>query len=186
MKRIFLCGAAALLLLTACNEKVDYSSAVTITKDGVEGNVEDIYPRIKSLLEQYYAGMRDGNFDLAMSTYPDFYIDLEKKWIDENIKTSYDEAMKANSDWYADNYGENYKVQVNINEILQLTEDSLTKMQEILKKNYNLTEALDDCYHFTATEITTGSGTGEPADLEWYVLCYDGKTYLYDTLYETN
>ena len=174
---------AVSMLMTACGDP--NQSAVTVKIDAIGAEGQAVAAQAAALVEEYYAGMRDGSFERCMGVYPSFYAICERAWIDKNSDLDYDAFIAANHDYCKKTYGDPYTVTVTFDKLFQLTEQSVGKMEEILKESYDVTIDLTACYRLTATEMMSGSLKTEETELEWYLLCYDDMMYLYDTLYES-
>ncbi len=146
---------------------------------------KDLAASVDGMLTDYYMGQIEGDFQRSMLCYPDFYVEREKQWIDANSDLNYDAFMKSNDDWCKAEYGEDYQITLEVGKLMELTEDSVREMEQILANSFDITMELRECYHFEATEHLKGSLKSEDNALEWYILYFDGKVYLYDSIYES-
>ncbi|MED9891720.1 hypothetical protein [Ruminococcus champanellensis] len=186
------CGAL-LLALTGCNQSdsSQSNSAATSTVDSnavsPERQATDYDSLVKAftpLLDQYYEGLRTQSFDTAFNVFPSFYVDqIKKECQKEGITT--DQYVQQAHTYFSDKYGADYTVTYTINQIFQLTDDSLASYNDIIHEKFDDGVQITDAYSVKITETDDGSAGSETCDLEWYVFVIGGQNYLYESYYET-
>ena len=193
-----LCLLCAAAMCTGCGKQKTNieNDFVTVEADAVEEKYQQAMDDAKQLLTDYYLGLHAGSFSQCMGGYPEFYQDAERKWMEESTMTMdrvvnpdggslYDAFTKENDDFFRYEFGDDYKVTLKISQLYDLTEDSCKEMESILKNNFQQEIDLSACYSISVTETMHGSKKSEDTSINWYLLSYDGKTYLYDNAHET-
>lgn len=201
-RRFFLPAVMLLALLTSgCNDtqasstKTESKAATasasdsatsggTISDDRKNEDFDALVEEFTPLLDTYYQGIREQDYDMFLSAFPDFY----KEQVEQECKEqsmdhkAYMNGMYTN---LTDQYGADFKITYTFSQIFQLTDDSLTAYDDILKTKFGVTASVSDGYSAVVKEATSGMKDSSSYDLEWFFLKIDGKLYLYENYYES-
>ena len=137
------------------------------------------------LLDKYYQGMAEADFDKCFESFPDFY---KKAVEDENkdYNETNEEYMKNIKQSFIDDYGDDFYIFSNVTSVLQLNDDSLKIIQQGINSTFETEKEIEieDAYYLYFKESIRGSINKGTKALEFSVIRIDGEYYLYDSYYE--
>ncbi len=182
---------------TAITENKEDSSEMTAEKittmkdDKKFLSRDEIEETFLAIVEDYYKGTEEADFDKCFGNFPDFYLEMLEKEV-EVCKQTHEEYMQSIHDYYVETYGEDFSISFVVTEdkegskgILNL-EQSLVDFEEVIKETYGKDIHLQEAYTIYLTTTTKGSVNAESIREEWFMLKIDGKYYIYENYYESN
>lgn len=208
MKKSIFIQLTALLTLAGCTSQ-DMAASSSGTDSGISSaasgtsasdtvksqssalSAEEIETKCLELLDNYYTGTKEADFDKCFGNFPDFYIDMLEKEVGICGET-HEEYMQAVLDDYKEWYGDDFDIKYTVAEdngekgILFLYDDSIADFKDIIKNTYNKDVNLEEAYTVYINENISGSKSSDSQKSEWFLLKIDGKYYLYENYYESN
>ncbi len=175
MKKILSLTTTIVLLLglTACNdvESSEYNQTVA--------------DATRSMLTDYYQGMRTADFDLTFSNFPQFYRDTIADELEYYGGTEDEYISENNASWYEENYGEDATISIEVTNT-ELMKSSVTKKyNKLLASLYQVNgTTIDTVYTVDVDKTISGSTATDTIQEEWTILEIDSQYYLYDTYFE--
>ena len=188
---VFLLSALILTSLTGCegnNGNKSQAETTANTELAIHRRREDysdVNEACADLIETYYDGLKTKDYDKSFSVFPDFYqkaMDAYLKALDETKE----QFMDENIEWYNQNIGSDYKIELKINKVLQLVDSSLLEYQNTINSTFRTSIKLDDGYAVETSEVSSGSNSSVTNDLTWYVFEINGEYFLYESFFESN
>ncbi len=205
-KKSMLLMMTAILALTGCENETEETSAdisvnnaettsVTESKEQKENSDEMTAEKIEEIflgiVDDYYKGTEEADFDKCFGNFPDFYLEMLEKEV-EICEQTHEEYIQSIHDYYVETYGEDFTISFVVTEdeegskgILNL-EQSLVDFEEVLNETYGKDIHLEEAYTIYLTTITKGSVNTDNVREEWFMLKIDGKYYIYENYYESN
>lgn len=144
---------------------------------------EQITKVAEDLLKQYCDGMTEADHDKCFDVFPAFYKKAVEKENSECGDTN-EQYMQSIKKGFADSYGDDFYIFPTVTSVLQLSDESLEKTEERLKKSFGEDISLDDLYYVYFNENVRGSKNKTSDALEFFILVMDENCYLYDDYYE--
>lgn len=154
-----------------------------IAADRKNDDYDSLEKEAGTLLEQYYTGIAEESHDKCFGAFPDFY----KKAIEDESKSygeTNEEFMQYINESIKEGYGDDYTVYAEITAILQLTDESLSSLEEIINKSFSVNIKLEDAYSVYFNQNASGSKDRSCDECEYKMIIIDGKYYLYDDYFE--
>lgn len=143
----------------------------------------EINEKTSALLAQYYEGMSEADHNKCFNAFPYFYKEAVEAENAEYGETN-DEYIQSIRDGFISTYGDDFYAFAEINNILQINDESLYELEDRIWNAFEVECELDDLYYVYFTENIRGSLDKQSQPLEFAVLKIDGKYYLYDDYYE--
>lgn len=167
-----------MVLFTSCKGTIGESESVEFNQEVASNTI--------SMLDEYYQGMSEGDFDLAFKNYPDFYvknIELELQYYGGS-KDEY--ISKKNKNWYISNYGEDFTITPEVTDTTLMTKSVTKKYNKLIKELYcqDESETIESVYTVYVNKMVSGSLKSETSNEIWTILKMGGKYYLYDDYFE--
>lgn len=156
----------------------------SISPDRFNDNNTELFEVTKKLLDTYYKGVSEENFDLCFSSYAYFYSEamkIENKYYDITEK----EYMSEYNAELKNTYGDDYYAYVVIIGALQLYDEGLAQMEKNIEKAFDIKLELEDAYEMYYEEYIRGNLNSTTNQGAIYLLKIDGEYVLYNDFYET-
>lgn len=165
------------------DEQKTAASEAGISEERYCTDNEAITARASEIIDIYYQGITDVDFDRCFEVFPDFY---KKAMEEENRKYNetneqYTEGMKK---YFSENYGEDFYVFSEVTSVLQISDSSLAELETRIKNTFGTEMKIDDLYYVYFKQVVRGSLKKGSDPLEFCLIYSDGKYYLYDDYFE--
>lgn len=176
----FISMISALILIssfTACNgNTIGESESVEFNQEVADATV--------SMLDEYYQGMRDADFDLTFKNYPEFYVDNVELELEYYGGTKDEYISTDNASYYNDNYGEDATISVDVKSTTLMTKAVTKKYNKLVTKLYKGDETIQSVYTVVVDKVVSGSLKEDSLQETWTIFEIDNSYYLYDDYFE--
>lgn len=171
--RIFIAALLVACMLVGCGSKKKNAE-----KDGASS-----YEDAVSLLEDMYNGKLKSLEGLAPESY---WAWAEEQCEDEDVKFDMDEIMDQYEDWYdsymesnEDEFGDDIKLSVEIDDEEELDEDDLEKITDALEDQYDIDpKDVDEGWVLDVTMTIEGDEDDDSMGMEMYAVKIDGAWFM--------
>lgn len=143
----------------------------------------EITAAAENVLQTYYDGIAEENFEKFIGVFPEFY----KKAIQEENKEygeTDDEYMKWMKQELVKNYGEDFYAFPEITSVLQINDESLKDLEGRVLDAFGTDVKFDDLYYVYFKQCVRGNLNKSSDAFEYCLMNIGGKYYLYDTYFE--
>ena len=160
------------------------SCSGTIGESESEEFNQEVADNTISMLDEYYLGMREGNFDLTFKNYPDFYVNNIEMELEYYGGTKDEYISKNNSTYYTNNYGEDASISAEVTATTLMTKSVTKKYNKLVKSLYKGDATIQSVYTVYVDKTVSGTLKTETEPEIWTVLEIDNNYYLYDDYFE--
>ncbi len=176
----FISMISALILIssfTACNDNtIGQSESVEFNQEVADATV--------SMLDEYYQGMRDADFDLTFKNYPKFYVDNVELELEYYGGTKDEYISENNASYYTNNYGEDATISVDVKSTTLMTKAVTKKYNKLVTNLYKGNQTIQSVYTVVVDKLVSGSLKEDSSQETWTILEIDNSYYLYDDYFE--
>lgn len=116
----------------------------------------------------YYYGIQNKNFDVFLKAYPEF-MGISSQFSADDLNNFYET--------YKDECGENIKINYEIGDAVQYTEEQLADLENYLKANYQQEIQVSQAYTVNITEKYTGDKQTIESKKTQIVFQFNGQWY---------
>lgn len=154
-----------------------------INKKRKNDDIESLKKISKEILLKHRDGINKLNFNECFDIYPDFYVEKVREDM-KILETSELEYIKSYKEGITDIYGLDYEINITIDSILQLSDESLKGTNESINRVFDIDIKLEDAYIVNYLEIINGDKDLGRFEEEALLLKIKNHYYLYDFTYE--
>lgn len=177
--RKFIAILSAMILMvnfTACNGSIGQSESDEFNQEVADSTI--------SMLNEYYEGMRNADFDLAFKNYAPFYIENIELELEYYGGSKDEYISENNSMYYIENYGEDATITAEVVSTTLMTKSVTKKYNKLVTDFYMSDEIIDSVYTVIVNKLVTGQLKSDSQQETWTVLEIDNSYYLYDDYFE--
>jgi hypothetical protein len=161
-----------MVTLTACKEE---------QSDAFNQEVAD---STISMLNEYYEGMRNADFDLTFKNYPEFYVNNVKLELEYYGGTEDEYLSTDNATWYTENYGEDATISLEVVSTTLMTKAVTKKYNKLVVNLYQEKATIQNVYTVILNKTISGELATDTTQVDWTILQIDDQYWLYDTYFE--
>lgn len=137
-----------------------------------------------SMLNDYYQGMREGDFDLTFKNYATFYVNNVELELEYYGGSESEYISEDNATYYTENYGEDTTIVPEVTATTLMTKAVTKKYNKLVTDLYQEDATIQNVYTVYVNKVITGEIKSETVEEVWTVLEIDDNYYLYDDYFE--
>lgn len=156
----------------------------TIGQSDSEEFNQEVADATESMLDEYYQGMRESDFDLAFKNYATFYVNNVEMELEYYGGTKNEYISSNNKTYYTENYGEDTTITAEVTATTLMTKAVTKKYNKLVTELYQDDEVIQNVYTVYVDKIISGEIKSETVQEVWTILQIDDGYYLYDDYFE--